>query len=201
MKRCITIFLFLLAVAGLRAQTPDISNCRMMKAEATLTQVNGKTIDADPSVKICITLCYGAKSSGYVSDDYIYLLGDDSDVWNRYGCMSFMDMPASTEKNIDGDTYQSVYNFFYGDKLMLCTNVTEIDNILVKSVNNIVISPLSNPGNICNYNITSCDFYDISTGQERLVLKGHIPSLYEINTSDNLFRVFMDRMYEYYNSN
>ena len=70
MKRCITILLFLLAVAGLRAQTPDISNCRMVKVMALLNEVDNKKYDdVDNPVILNFTLCYGAKSSGYASDD------------------------------------------------------------------------------------------------------------------------------------
>ena len=99
MKRCITIFLFLLAVVGLRAQINNFPasqllkamDCRMMKITAYVVAKDGQALQNPPEVSF--TLLYGAQSSGYASDDYIYLMGDDTDEWNRNGYMGFMDMP------------------------------------------------------------------------------------------------------------
>lgn len=199
MKRCITIFLFLLAVAGLRAQTPDISNCRMVKVMALLNEVDNKKYDdVDNPVILNFTLCYGAKSSGYASDDYIYLLGDNSATWNRYGCRGFMDMPTrvKSESSLLDDGTRMIQYLFWGDKFCLDFVMAEPANkdIIQGSDNGVVIS--NGVDKIVSYQIGSCDFYDISTGQERLVLKEYYPLDYNYNES--LFYTFINNMYEYY---
>lgn len=199
MKRYVCLFLFLLTVLGLRAQVAEAMECWMMKATAQLiTKDNEILEDADPPMMVHFTLCYGAKSSGYTSDDYIYLLGDDSDAWERYGCMSFMDMPADVKKVADtiGDR-TVITNIFYGNGFHIGLFVLEPPKgAAAKSDCQMIIS---NGGDkSVAYRVFECDFYDISGGQERLVLEKYHPFLEDYNSTDNLFRVFMDRMYEYY---
>ena len=208
MKRCITIFLFLLAVVGLRAQVSSFPyekvtkamNCRMMKvkAQVVIQRANQQVSEVAP-INVHFTLCYGAQSSGYASDDYIYLLGDDSNEWNSNGCMGFMDMPTGVSKttelkDVDGDF---VLYAFYGHTYKMAVTCEKTGDARLKSGNSIIILTGDNDKGI-GYVIDRCDFYDISSGQERLVLEGYQPSKDDYSAG-NLFRVFMDRMYEYYN--
>lgn len=205
MKRCITIFLFLLAVVGLRAQINNFPasqllkamNCRMMKVTAYVVAKDGQALQNPPEVSF--TLLYGAQSSGYASDDYIYLMGDDSNEWNSNGCMGFMDMPTGVSKttelkDVDGDF---VLYAFYGHTYKMAVTCEKTGDARRKSGNSIIILTGDNDKGI-GYVINRCDFYDISSGQERLVLEGYQPSKDDYSAG-NLFRVFMDRMYEYYN--
>lgn len=205
MKRYICIFLFLLIVLGVKAQSNNFSanqlfkamECRMMKATAYVVQKNGQLQSTTNPPVVRFTLFYGGKSSGYSSEDWICLLGDDSNEWNRNGYQAFMDMPTSVRKQskAEGDAVKhAIYNYFYADGFTLC--LLSADSSVHKSQSQVVVMNLKSDEN-CFYLLASCDFYDISTGQERLVLKGYQPSL-EDYSAGNLFRVFMDRMYEYY---
>ena len=201
MKRSITIFLFLLAVAtGLQAQTTNIANCRLMKVWAILMNQGDKDFSqADPPLMINFALCYGGKSSGYVSSDYIYLVGDDSDTWKRYGCMSFMDMPKKVRRSNEalGNNTHMTQCIFWGDGISLGLSMSQPGNGAKHGSANYVL--VSKGGkNYVNYMVVTCDFYDISTGQERLVLEQHVPGNYNYNSAGNLFRTFMNNMYDYY---
>ena len=202
MKRSITIFLLLLAVAtGLQAQTPDISNCRLMKVEAQLITKDNKYV-ANPENPIIInfTLCYGAKSSGYASDDYIYLLGDDSDEWNSHGCIGFMDMPEAVDRDTEPGSLKEDgmnLNIFFANGWRLGMFSSTWKDSGLESDNQIMIIKDNTSTNVA-YRILKCDFYDISTGKERLVFDFHVPCTKTYNGADNLFYVFANNMYEYY---
>lgn len=208
MKRCITIFLLLLAVAGLQAQINDFPanqlfkamECRMMKITAYVVAKDGQALQNPPEVNF--TLFYGAQSSGYASEDYIVLLGDDTDEWNRNGYTSFMDMPDKTYRD---DTplksgRKNIMIAFYAknsSNLTMWTAEEAADaHPDLKSETRISVGHIHN-GKETTFAIYSCDFYDISTGQERLVLSNFYPSAADYSAG-NLFRVFMDNMYEYY---
>lgn len=207
MKRCITIFLLLLAVAGLRAQKNNFPadqlfkamDCRMMKVEAEVSVMNGQKVENPP--KVSFRLFYGAQSSGYASEDYIVMLGDDIDEWNRNGYLGFMDMPNTIFRD---DTplksgRKNIIIAFYAknsSNLTMWTAETDVHPD-IKSETRISVGHLHN-GKKTTFAIYSCDFYDISSGQERLVLANYYPFV-EDYSAGNLFRVFMDRMYEYYN--
>ena len=209
MKRCITIFLLLLAVAGLWAQTNNFPasqlfkamECRMMKVTAVVSVKNDQKVENPP--KVSFTLFYGAQSSGYASEDYIVLLGDDTDEWNRNGYLGFMDMP---DKIYRDDTplrggRKNIIIAFYAEN---SSNVTMWTAEAKKDAHpDIKSETYISVGHIYNdkkttFAIYSCDFYDISSGRERLVLSNFYPSA-EDYSAGNLFRVFMDNMYEYYN--
>ena len=206
MKRCITIFLFLLAVVGLRAQLNNspasqllkAMDCRMMKITAYVVAKDGQALQNLPEVSF--TLLYGAQSSGYASDDYIYLMGDDTDEWNRNGYMGFMDMPDTIFRDdtpLKSGRKNIIIAFYAKNSSNLTMWTAETDDPDIKSETCISVGHIHN-GKKTTFVIYSCDFYDISTGQERLVLSNFYPSA-EDYSAGNLFRVFMDRMYEYYN--
>ena len=207
MKRCITIFLFLLAVAGLRAQINNFPasqllkamDCRMMKITAYVVAKDGQALQNPPEVSF--TLLYGAQSSGYASDDYIYLMGDDTDEWNRNGYMGFMDMPDKAYRDdtpLRGGRKNIIIAFYAKNSSNLTMWTAETDvHPDIKSETRISVGHIHN-GKETTFAIYSCDFYDISTGQERLVLSNFYPSA-EDYSAGNLFRVFMDNMYKYYN--
>ena len=207
MKRCITIFLFLLAVVGLRAQSNNFPasqllkamDCRMMKITAYVVAKDGQALQNPPEVSF--TLLYGAQSSGYASDDYIYLMGDDTDEWNRNGYMGFMDMPDKAYRDdtpLRGGRKNIIIAFYAKNSSNLTMWTAETDvHPDIKSETRISVGHIHN-GKETTFAIYSCDFYDISTGQERLVLSNFYPSA-EDYSAGNLFRVFMDNMYKYYN--
>ena len=202
MKRYVCLFLFLFTVLGLRAQVAEAMECRMMKATAQLiTKDNEILEDADPPMMVHFTLCYGAKSSGYTSDDYIYLMGDDTDEWNRNGYMGFMDMPDKAYRDdtpLRGGRKNIIIAFYAKNSSNLTMWTAETDvHPDIKSETRISVGHIHN-GKETTFAIYSCDFYDISSGRERLVLSNFYPSA-EDYSAGNLFRVFMDNMYKYYN--
>lgn len=199
-KGCIVILLLLSAALGLQAQTPDISDCRLIKVYAVLVSQDGKDLsEADPPITVNFTLCYGGQSSGYAYHDYIYLLGDKSDNWNRYGCMGFMDMPKSAKifNQLKGDNYLTQCIFWGNDSNMGLATAEPGNGAEHGSGNYVLVSSGDNK-NYINYMVISCDFYDISSGKERLVAEKHFPWLCDYDSADNLFRTFMTNMYEYY---
>ena len=200
MKRYVCLFLFLFTVLGLRAQTLDISNCRLMKVEALLITKDNKYV-ANPENPIIIhfTLCYGAKSSGYASDDYIYLLGDNSDEWKSHGCLGFMDVPEAANRDTNPGSLKEDgmnLNIFFANGWRLAMFSSTWKDSGLKSDNQIVIVN-DNTGRNVAYRILKCDFYDISTGKERRVCNC-VPCTKTYNGTDNLFYVFTNNMYEYY---
>ena len=204
MKRYVCIFLFLLAVLGMKAQSNDFPasqllkavKCRMMKVKAMVLAVNGKMCDDLPQVGF--TLLYGAQGSGYSSEDYIVLLGDDLNEWKRNGFMGFMDMPDKIYRDdvpLKGGK-KNVMTVFFAKNFRLAMYTMETRHPKVKSEAHISVCQIHN-GKETDFVVTSCDFYDISSGKERLVLADYYPSK-EDYSAGNLFRVFMDKMYEYY---
>ena len=204
MKRCITIFLFLLAVAGLRAQLNNFPasqllkamDCRMMKVEAVVSIVNGQILQNPP--KVSFTLFYGAQSSGYASEDYIVLLGDDTDEWNRNGYLGFMDIPEEVRKIIEPvQGTMCIKYYFIGNGFNFGMATFDGSSEEGEKSDNIVMTSRHKDNyNVC-FDVIKCDFYDISTGKERLVLANYYPSA-EDYSAGNLFRVFADNMYKYY---
>lgn len=203
MKRCITIFLLLLAVAGLWAQTNNFSasqlfkamECRMMKVTAVVSVKNDQKVENPP--KVSFTLFYGAQSSGYASEDYIVMLGDDTDEWNRNGYLGFMDMPEKVQITTEPIQGRSCILYIFmsnGFNLGMGGYVVNGD---IKKSNNMIVVSRQKDGYIVGFDVFKCDFYDISTGKERLVLANYYPSA-EDYSAGNLFRVFADKMYKYY---
>ena len=82
-----------------------------------------------------------------------------------------------------------------GTAIALCTSPPE-NGAENRSANYVMIS--NGRQNFVNYMVVTCDFYDISSGQARLVLKDHIPGFQNYDSAGNLFRTFMNNMYEYY---
>ena len=204
MKRYICIFLFLLTVLGVKAQVGNYPyeqvvkamNCRMMKVTAVLRMKDGQELDSSPVVRF--TICYGGETSRYASDDYIYMLGDESGAWERYGCRGFMDMPTKVIQTIEPvDGMMKAQNNFYGEDWAFSMLSSDYQSNMDKSYPVVMVMKRGGEETYDAYKVLSCDFYDISTGQERLVLKGYQPSKDDYSAG-NLFRVFMDRMYEYY---
>ena len=103
---------------------------------------------------------------------------------------------VKSESSLLDDGTRMIQYLFWGDKFCLSFMMAEPANkdIIQGSDNGVVIS--NGVDKIVSYQIGSCDFYDISTGQERLVLKEYYPLDYNYNES--LFYMFINNMYEYY---
>lgn len=207
MEKFLFILITLLFTIDVQAQEKYSYNqltaamkCRMIKMEAVMDVKESSETFNDTDTPVRLTLVYGAQSSGYASDDYVYLMYETPDGTECKDCKGFMDYPTTklTGKPIDGaEPYISV---FYGKNQVLSIgNIKPAPNSksnITKSYHYIQVINKSS-GNASSYYIRSCDFYDISSGKERLVLKGYRPWQYDY-INNNLFRVFADNMRKYY---
>lgn len=207
MEKFLFILITLLFTIDVQAQEKYSYNqliaamkCRMIKMEAVMDVQESDETFKDINTPVRLTLVYGAQSSGYASDDYIYLMYETPDGTKCKDCKGFMDYPTTKliTKPLDGaERYISV---FYGKNQILDIVNMEPDpnsklNIM-KSDHYIQVINKSS-GSASSYHIHSCDFYDISSGKERLVLKGYSPWQYDY-INNNLLRVFADNMRKYY---
>lgn len=207
MEKFLFILITLLFTIDVQAQEEYSYNqfiaamkCRMIKMEAVMDVKESSETFNDTDTPVRLTLVYGAQSSGYASDDYVYLMYETPDGTECKDCKGFMDYPTTklTGKPIDGaEPYISV---FYGkNQILSIGNIKPAPNSksnITKSYHYIQVINKSS-GSASSYYIRSCDFYDISSGKERLVLKGYRPWQYDY-INNNLFRVFADNMRKYY---
>ena len=207
MEKFLFILITLLFTIDVQAQEKYSYNqltaamkCRMIKMEAVMDVKESSETFNDTDTPVRLTLVYGAQSSGYASDDYVYLMYETPDGTECKDCKGFMDYPTTklTGKPIDGaEPYISV---FYGKNQVLSIgNIKPAPNSksnITKSYHYIQVINKSS-GSASSYYIRSCDFYDISSGKERLVLKGYRPWQYDY-INNNLLRVFADNMRKYY---
>lgn len=207
MEKFLFILITLLFTIDVQAQEEYSYNqliaamkCRMIKMEAVMDVKESSETFNDTDTPVRLTLVYGAQSSGYASDDYVYLMYETPDGTECKDCKGFMDYPTTklTGKSIDGaEPYLSV---FYGkNQILSIGNIKPAPNSksnITKSYHYIQVINKSS-GSASSYYIRSCDFYDISSGKERLVLKGYRPWQYDY-INNNLLRVFADNMRKYY---
>lgn len=207
MEKFLFILITLLFTIDVQAQEEYSYNqliaamkCRMIKMEAVMDVKESSETFNDTDTPVRLTLVYGAQSSGYASDDYVYLMYETPDGTECKDCKGFMDYPTTklTGKPIDGaEPYISV---FYGKNQVLSIgNIKPAPNSksnITKSYHYIQVINKSS-GSASSYYIRSCDFYDISSGKERLVLKDYRPWQYDY-INNNLLRVFADNMRKYY---
>ena len=107
-------------------------------------------------------------------------------------------MPTKVIQTIEPvDGMMKAQNNFYGEDWAFSMLSSDYQSNMDKSYPVVMVMKRGGEETYDAYKVLSCDFYDISTGQERLVLKGYQPSKDDYSAG-NLFRVFMDRMYEYY---
>lgn len=172
-------------------QTMAAMKCRMIKALGGVIYINDKRVDTYDFVEF--TLVYGGKESGYSSEDFMFLMPDDPDKWNRKGYPTFMGTPYVTKKE---DTsvrgLKTMLYLFKADSWNVGVTMSENVNPVSDNIFNIRVGDKS--VGMC---IVKCDFYDISTGSERLVLKDYEPMSYHY-VNGNLLRVFLDNMQKYY---
>lgn len=173
--------------------------CRMIKV------TDGKyaifPLDGETKIRNCqflsFNFIYGGQSSGYTSDDSILLLADDADEWNRNNYPAIASTPTSVRLSdeLKAEDKANMYYLDFEDKMLVCgtSNLPHGDN---KSMCGIIIR-LNNQNIQFLFEIKKCDFYDISNGQAKLVLKGYEPGKYDYRNG-NLLRVFFNNMYKYY---
>lgn len=206
MEKILFILITLLSTIHVQAQEKYSYNqltaamkCRMIKMEAVMDVRESDETFKDINTPVRLTLVYGAQSSGYASDDYVYLLYETPDGTECKDCKGFMDYPTTKLMNKPLDGAERYISAFYGKNQALGIVHMEPDP---KSKSNIIksdhyIQVINNSGDASSYYIRNCDFYDISSGKERLVLKGYRPWQYDY-ISNNLLRVFADNMRKYY---
>lgn len=170
---------------------------RMIKASAQLTVTNGDFTESEVTVEF--TLGYGGTSSGYSSDDGVFLLPEDPELWNNKGYFTILDTPVQVTKRQETlPTGSKALSYIFFNSGSSRWGFHTIENLhpesLQKSENQILIAYGDRN---CAFMILSCDFYDISNGTERLVLKGYKPWMDEY-INRNLLRTFFDNMYKYY---
>lgn len=126
MEKFLFILITLLFTIDVQAQEEYSYNqliaamkCRMIKMEAVMDVKESSETFNDTDTPVRLTLVYGAQSSGYASDDYVYLMYETPDGTECKDCKGFMDYPTTklTGKPIDGaEPYLSV---FYGKNQVL----------------------------------------------------------------------------------
>lgn len=172
-------------------------NCRLVKMRAKMDLVleSGSGVNYNQTVNL--TLLYGGKESGYSSDDYICLLYEGVDGNECSECRGFMDYPSAVIcSTTEGMT--DYYNVFIGSSLKMGIMNIDRKHLGNKRFNSgHLIQVVEDSGRAASYTILKCDFYDISSGTERLVLKDYIPS-FDHYKDRNLLRIFADRMRKYY---
>lgn len=172
-------------------------NCRLVKMRASMDVILSDGTVVDNNEVVNLTLVYGGKESGYSSDDYIYLLYEGADGNDCNECKGFMDYPRGV---ICGgyDDRVGYYNLVIGNGLkMMVSHLDKSGDEYVGFDSTNVIQVVDGADMAASYIILRCDFYDISSGTERLVLKDYIPS-FDHYKDRNLLRIFADRMRKYY---
>lgn len=144
-------------------------------------------------------LCYGAKRSGYASSDGIFLLVDEDYPQPKgVSLVSFMNVPVSVQELADlGVPDGSSYGYKFLTSGNESLGFGWIDMSAIGENSGCVITVESESGKQTGLAVMQCDFYDISGGRERLVLKGYNPGE-DHYKAGNLMRVFVESMYEYY---
>lgn len=142
---------------------------------------------------------YGAKSSGYSSEDWLCVLPDDSQ-GDDNTIVAFMGQPAKTysvEETTGSNKFPLLRYFFSTSS----NDIAAFGLVKVKwgdAFNSYcLIGVQAQTGNKSYVIVEKCDFYDISSGQERLVLAGYCPMMDDYKAA-NLMRVYFEHMYEYY---
>lgn len=172
-------------------------NCRLVKMRASMDVILSDGTVVDNNEVVNLTLVYGGKESGYSSDDYICLLYEGVDGNDCNECKGFMDYPRSVTCSGDDDKVD-YYNLVIGNGLKMAVSHLDKHHIEGSGFDSLhLIQVVDASGKAASYTIISCDFYDISSGTERLVLKDYIPS-FDHYKDRNLLRVFADRMRKFY---
>lgn len=178
----------------------EAMECRMVKATGRVVVKGDKesrnVLRNGPIVQFKII--YGAKSSGYSSDDGLYFIPEDSREWKKNGLVGFINTPikaSNWEEEVNGYPLFGYRFFTSGDDAIGfgLGNTKGMYSVLTECVIDVVASS----GKYTTFQTLECDFYDISSGRERLVLSGYNP-MKDNYKAGNLMRVFFDNMYEYY---
>ena len=208
MERLVCFLIMASAALGLRAQVADFpaaqveeaGKCRLVKISGSITLNTRQSPEKGKrnGTAVTFSLYYGAKSSGYSPDDGIHLSGGDPDTWENEKLTDFDNTPTAcekVEKRVGGQPairYQYFTSVF--ESLVFGLAEQKWGGSYLSHCIALVISKYDE---VESFLIEKCDFYDISSGQERLVLAGYCP-LMDDYKDGNLMKVFFDRMYEYY---
>ena len=173
-------------------------NCRMIKV------TDGKAIIFKDEVPeygefISFKLLYGGQSSGYSSDDNCILLSDNTEEWNKKHYLSISAIPTEFEIRKQTTTGKQMNSYIFGsnDCQWTCSIFDSFHPESGQKSENAIGIKYRDKNLIVSFSIHQCDFYDISSGQAKLVLKGYEPWRDDY-TNRNLLRIFFDKMYKYY---